>query len=308
MKYSVSRSIKINKSAKGVYQVVKDFEQWKAWSPWLIMEKDADVVIKKNDQGLESYSWEGKLVGAGEMVMLGGVENQSINYDLSFLKPFKSKAKFSFLFTDHGTSCDVTWTMDSSLPFFLFFMKKKMEAWIGMDYDRGLRMLKDHCESGVIHSKLKDYGEVVSEGFHYLGIPRKCKVSDMEVDMTESFEALMNKTQELEGVDTSKLFSIYHNLDFVKGTCEYSACVKASESTKEIQDTVKSKLSAGKSLKVGHEGPYRHIGNAWSLAYTKVRTEKLKPQKKHSPLEFYLNNPHEVSEDKISSMIYIPIK
>jgi len=48
----------------------------------------------------------------------------------------------------------VTWSMQSSLPFFLFFMRKSFENFVGMDYDRGLRMLKEQLESGKISSRI----------------------------------------------------------------------------------------------------------------------------------------------------------
>ena len=44
-----------------------------------------------------------------------------------------------------GLAPELTWTMDSSLPFFLFWMKKSMEGFIGMDYDPGLK----HAEGSL---------------------------------------------------------------------------------------------------------------------------------------------------------------
>lgn len=49
-------------------------------------------------------------------------------------------------------------------------MKGMMAASIGMDFDRGLRMLKDYLETGEVHSKLDYPGQTNFEGFHYVGI------------------------------------------------------------------------------------------------------------------------------------------
>ena len=74
--------------------------------------------------------------------------------DLTFLKPWKSQAKVAFYLKEEGASTQVRWTIDSGIPFFLFWMKKQMEIFVGMDYDRGLTMLKDLVETGSSNSTL----------------------------------------------------------------------------------------------------------------------------------------------------------
>ena len=39
--------------------------------------------------------------------------------------------------------------MEGTLPIFLFFMKKKMSAMVGSDYERGLAMLKELLEADI---------------------------------------------------------------------------------------------------------------------------------------------------------------
>ena len=78
--------------------------------------------------------------------------------DLTFLKPCKSQAKVAFYLKEEGASTQVRWTMDSVLPFFLFWMKKSMEAYISQDYGRGLRLLKDFAvrEKPILQSSFWD--------------------------------------------------------------------------------------------------------------------------------------------------------
>ena len=70
-----------------------------------------------------SYTWEGKIVGAGEMQIVGEDAMQSITYKLTFLKPWKSVCDVGFEFTEKDGGVEATWSMDGTLPFFLFFMK-----------------------------------------------------------------------------------------------------------------------------------------------------------------------------------------
>ena len=135
------------------------------------MDPDATVDVA---EGGKSYSWKGDLTGEGQMEILGEEANQWVDYDLLFLKPWKSKAKVRFEVEGQGDQTKVTWFMDSSLPFFLFFMKKSMTAMIGMDYERGLAMLKEYVEKGEVHSKLDFKGTQSFPGMQYIGIKTSC--------------------------------------------------------------------------------------------------------------------------------------
>jgi hypothetical protein len=44
------------------------------------------------------------------------------------------------------------------MPWFLFWMISQMEVFIGMDYERGLKMLKEWIETGSILSTTKICG------------------------------------------------------------------------------------------------------------------------------------------------------
>ncbi|MEZ6125282.1 MAG: hypothetical protein R3C49_19205 [Planctomycetaceae bacterium] len=47
----------------------------------------------------------------------------------------------------------LSWYLNGSLPWFMFWMVRRMEAYIGMDYARGLKMVKDYIESGRVDSQ-----------------------------------------------------------------------------------------------------------------------------------------------------------
>ena len=44
-----------------------------------------------------------------------------IDYDLTFLKPWKSKSTVAFVLSAAGSNTRVTWRMKGALPVFLFF-------------------------------------------------------------------------------------------------------------------------------------------------------------------------------------------
>ena len=84
-KLHVERTTFINAPIDKVFKVVSDFHTWTDWSPWLVAEPEAKVNVREDGK---HYSWEGDIVGAGEMTIAGEVENKSIDIDLLFLKPW----------------------------------------------------------------------------------------------------------------------------------------------------------------------------------------------------------------------------
>ena len=122
---NIERSIVIDAPTEKVYPLVADFHNWRPWSPWLITEPEAKVTV--NEDG-KSYSWEGKRTGSGNMTVLDETANRFLNMELNFLKPWKSSSKVRWRFESEGEGTKVTWFMDSSLPWFMFWMTKMMTA------------------------------------------------------------------------------------------------------------------------------------------------------------------------------------
>jgi predicted transcriptional regulator YdeE len=305
-KMNINRSILISKKAEEIYPLINNFDNWGIWSPWLILEKDVKVTVSDDKK---YYEWQGDLTGEGNMKITHEKANELVNCDLMFLKPWKSKAKIGFTLKAEGDATRVSWWMESSLPFFMFFMKKMMEAFISMDYDRGLNMLKDLAEDGKVHSELDFVGDSDYEGCTYIGIQATCSLDEMKDSMSSNFKTLMEFTANDQSNMDGAPFSIYHKWNVVKKQCSYSACIPV----KNIPDNLPSEIISAiipktKMNSVHHLGPYRHMGNAWSAMYSRQRAKKFKLNKAVDPIEVYLNSPVDTSENELKTEIYFPIK
>ncbi|MEM9022125.1 MAG: SRPBCC family protein [Bacteroidota bacterium] len=299
---NISKSITIDQPIDKVYGIISDFHQWTAWSPWLIMEPEAKVTVA--DDG-KSYAWNGKRVGEGNMKVLSESSPSRIDYDLVFLKPWKSKASVSFHLASEGNGTKATWTMGSSLPFFMFFMKKMMEAFVGMDYERGLLMLKDYAEGGSVPSKLEFAGKSNAPETKYIGIRTACARGDMEQKMTADFDKLWGFLQDKGDLIQGNGLSIYHKWDMVKGQVEYTAGVQVNAHPSDLPDGVfAAAIPATPVHTVRHVGSYRHLGNAWSTQYNMMRAKAFKPNKKLHPFEMYGNKPGEVDEKELITDVH----
>ena len=146
--FTVSRSTVIERPAEAVFAVVSDFNTWRSWSPWLSQEPECPVEIagSPGETG-HKQSWDGKKIGSGHIELAEIEPNRRLGYELFFLKPWKSHSKAAFTFEPDGQATTVTWSMQGTLPIFMFFMRGKMSRMVGSDYERGLAMLRDVMEA-----------------------------------------------------------------------------------------------------------------------------------------------------------------
>ncbi len=305
-KFNVTRSVSISSPVDAIYDKVREFKTWPIWSPWLLSEPDCPVSY--SDDG-KSYSWNGKIVGSGEMLVTNEEKNRSIEYQLTFFTPWKSVSKVSFSFSEAGGETEVTWTMDGSLPFFMFWMKPMMSAWIGMDYERGLNMLKDLMESGSVPSKLTFEGERTFPGCKYIGVRTQCSLKEIGPRMEKDFGDLFAWVGEHDQQPSGACFSIYHRFDMVKGITEYTAGIPLENIPQNLPSNfVSGELEGCKTYVVSHTGSYRHLGNAWSAGMMRARAKVFKQSKAMPPFETYENDPSETPEGELLTNVCFPMK
>lgn len=306
-RYRIDKSININKSKEELYKLLVDFNAWMPWSPWQIVEKEAKVKISEDGT---FYEWEGEIIGSGNMEVIGGVEFEKIDYNLTFLKPWKSKSKIFFEFVDKGDYTEVHWIMESSLPFFLFFMKKMMEAYLGMDFDRGLKMLKEYAETGEVNSELTFEGEKEFNGCKYIGIKTSCSFEDIGPCMERDFTRLMEFIRSgHEEIVAGEAISIYHKWEMVKRRLTYTACVPVRAIPDKLPDgAFIGEIPSCKVYSVLHKGPYDYIGNAWSAQYSRKQAKYFKVNRRIDPMEIYHNSPKETQPNDLKAEILMAIK
>jgi len=306
--YHVQRSITVNTSVKTLRDSLKNYKEWPKWSPWLVMEPDATVTYSdRQGQVGATYGWSGILVGAGSMELMG-VGDDLLEMEIIFVKPFKSTAKVTFAFEAEGDATKVTWHMYGNLPFFMFWMKEKMRTFIGMDYERGLLMLKEFIETGSVSSYVIIEGAVTMKAQKYVGIANVCSIEDMPRVMKHDFEDLYDFMQEKELSIDRVPFTIYDTFDIFKKETSYIACIPLDEDVETDASWVKGSTEEMDALKTIHKGRYEHLGNGWMTAMSFARLKKIKVASVPVGVEYYLNNPHDTLEEDLVTEIYIPLK
>lgn len=311
-KYHIERSIQIDAPIDAVSKLTTDFAEWPAWSPWLSMEPDARVdVYGTPGQPNHGYKWVGELVGEGDM-QTRSIESGVHKMDLTFLKPFRSKARVEFhLKSPTDATCEATWHMYGALPFFMFFMTDTMKAMIGMDYDRGLKMLKEYAETGKVNTSTEITGIVSAPALSYVGIEAQSSVEQMHESMGSTFPKLDQLATSANLSRTSvPAGSIYNDMNIKTQHCRYTAIIPVADTSTvtSAESMITGTIGSSKAIKVTHRGAYTHLGNSWGAAMSFQRYKKHKMLKAQPPFELYINDPQTTAEEDLVTEIYIPVK
>ena len=276
-KIPISRTQVIASPIEKVFEVLRDIHSCPDWSPWLIADPDFKLDVQ-NDY----YSWEGAISGSGRMDLVRDEANESITYDLSFVKPWKSQARIHISLAVKGDATEVTWTLEHSLSFFLFWKKKSIQAYLEVDYDRGFLMLKNLIETGSVPSHLEFLGREPSPSFVGVGIKRSGSMNGFEQDIETSYKEVRDYYPE------GKVFSVYYTWDLVRKEVAYFIGVRLEKTPGVIPDGMELINVPGMEVyALRHRGPYSHLSNGWSAGRMHGRAKIFRQSKRFPPFEIY---------------------
>jgi hypothetical protein len=305
LNYEVRRTITINQPCATIIGYLSDFRNWPEWSPWLVLEPDCPTQFEgiQGDVGA-SYQWNGKLIGAGTMTLIEK-DVDSLNMALEFLSPFKSKADVNFEVVQTNNSSVVTWSMKSKLPWLFFFMKNMMKALIGMDFDRGLLMLKSQMETDAIPSLPTVIGERHQPKIHYIALKGRATIPELSDVMKKQFTRLNAFCETHHLSINGPPFVLYENMDKTTTESEFFSCFPIENPIEVEPPFVCDTLEECETFVVQHKGAYRFMGNAWSLAMIATRTLKIKIESGPMGIERYINSPNDVEDAELITEIIL---
>ncbi len=305
-KFQVRKSILIAAPPEQVYATLRDFRRWPEWSPWLITEPETELTYSADGT---RYAWNGKVTGSGEVAVVREDAPRSFDCRLTFLKPWKSVNSTAFHLTPKDGGTEVTWSMEGSLPIFMFWMKSMMTAFVGSDYQRGLMMLQSLMETGSVPSKLDFTGIQPFPGFRYIGVKRTCPIAEIESHMPADLEAITRWLSENKLTPTGTPFTSYQKWDPVRESTTYLIGLPvASPPATPPAGFVCGELPACQAFSIRHTGPYRYLGNAWSAGICRQRSKVISSDKAIHPFEIYQNDPAHTPENDLVTLLHFPVK
>lgn len=150
--YNVVREVIINKPVNEVFEFAKYLKNQDKYSKWETMDENS----KKSYSGTDGTvgfiaGWESENpdVGTGEQEITKIIENERLELELRFIKPFKSVST-AYMTTEMvgENATKVTWGFDGKMnyPMNLMLLFFNMEKMIGDDLQFGLDKMKGILE------------------------------------------------------------------------------------------------------------------------------------------------------------------
>lgn len=304
--FEVDESIQIDASVASVKNALLDFRGWHAWSPWICADPGCTVDYAEDGQ---SYRWDGAIIGSGSMKLVKE-EPDAIFYDLAFLKPFKSQSKVDFKLIALGPEkTQLHWRMQSSMPFFLFFLVKSTRAMIRNDYRRGLAKIKDKLELGSVPSILEFLGVGKGVCSAYLGIRKVCTIEELAAVSKQLFTRLSHELDTRVISPSGAPMTISHSFDLLTDQVALTMAVPVPDVLQDLgSEFVSERLDIPRSYQVIHKGAYRHLSNAWASGMMHQRAKRFLPHKGLDKVEVYLNDPASTQESELLTELHFPAR
>ena len=148
--YVVEKSININKPTSEIFNYIKYLKNQNEFSKWALI----DTAMLKTHTGTDATvgftsAWDSKndKVGKGQQAIKKITEGKKIDYEIHFIKPFKSEMN-SFLSTDSigANQTLVKWNINGTSPYPLNLTNLFIDKMVGGDLEVGLTNLKNKME------------------------------------------------------------------------------------------------------------------------------------------------------------------
>jgi hypothetical protein len=147
--YSVGKDVIVNKPKAIVFEYLKFLKNQNKFSVWGSVDPNMKTVFTGTDGTVGFVSaWESdsnKNVGKGEQEILKIVDGERIDYEIRFLKPFKSTSWAyitSIAINDNQTKVHWGFAGKMKYPTNLTMLFMHMEKMVGGDLEKGLQNLK----------------------------------------------------------------------------------------------------------------------------------------------------------------------
>ena len=291
--YSVERAILIDSPKELVFDQVKYFRNWQAWSPWA----EGDSLMTWTVEGIDgtegsSYIWEGdpKGAGTGEMTNTGIEEYAEIAYHLRFIDPMESESDGYVRISEEEGKTNAVWGFYGKNPFpwNIMTLFKSMDKMVGKDFERGLDLLKGICEKQAESVLSYEILTTKMKAKNYAAIQAEVKFEEMKIFFTESYaviqEAMAAKRQKMAGAPAG----LYYSWDEQQMISDMAAGIpiKGKLETEEIKTIV---IESGDAFYIDYYGPYSNLANAHIALDYYFKKNELKM--KSPALEEYITDP-----------------
>lgn len=149
--YTISSSVKINRSQADVFDYVVNLKNQQYFSKWVMADPNAELTYKGTDGTVgfvAGWKSDHKNVGVGEQEITKIIPGERYDVELRFEKPFKAtNHAFTTVKSIGENQCEVTITFLAKTPFPLNLMVPMIKKMLSKDMAENGTNLKNVMES-----------------------------------------------------------------------------------------------------------------------------------------------------------------
>lgn len=316
----IDKTILIEKPVKSVYQVLSNFSLWTFWSPWLVLDPDCKITLSGAAGSVgHSQEWKGGRVGSGQLVLKGISPHSRLELDLKLKRGAVSKVWFELSQLSENQT-QVHWKMAATVPWFLIFLKKFLVmpvlSQVGHDFERGLLLLKDFCETGSSGCRLEFPKSQLTQShlhrvdsFSMAGIPTSGALSQISELIQTACTKLYGPAGLLKDKSLKEGICLCHDFDRMRDRVNFTIGNKLESSQTPLSEPlVGVHMESHDALMVTLVGPYKHLSTAWQAIKLLQKSLKYRPHPTIAPYEVYISDPLKTPAQELTTQIYLPIQ
>lgn len=152
-KYTLTRQITINSPVEDVYDYIRFHNNQPYYNNWLRLDPDVNIEIKGQPDGgpgsILFFESKNKKAGTGEWENTRLVENERIECELRFMRPYQFTATAILYFKPADADVtDLVWEYNSGMnwPMNIMLLFMDMDKIIGTDIETTLKNIKQQLE------------------------------------------------------------------------------------------------------------------------------------------------------------------
>lgn len=314
--YTASSSIVIESNSYNVFPYFADLRNWEKWSPW--REKDTTTKYQYSDNSFgagSTMAWDSKNeeLGTGKITTVQFKKFHHINYQLDFVKPFKSKSGGQFIVEKlNDNQVKVTWTNKGKLRwpldrwFNTFMSFKKM---LEKDFAHGLDNLKKVVEANPQRTLPKVDPEKMElpEQLIYSVMHETVLNAEIGAKIGESYQTIIKaiettKATAIEAPPICLFYSHNNKTSKMRPGLLVLGCGSMPKGVECIP------LKAGKVLRFTYLGGYSNMEPTYDAIDTFLEENKITKRENYT-WESYVSDPAlEPDSTKWLTYIYVPVK
>ena len=293
--FSFKRSKVIKAPTSVVYDLVNDYQEWPRFSPWLEQDIDAVLTYKDKTFGIDAgYSWDGKILGIGNMQTIDVLDNKIIKQHIEFVKPIESKSNINWSFEQVEGGTKVTWNMDGNQDFITKLyvaFAGSIEKNTGPDFERGLFKLDSIVQSDMRKYSITIEGVTQHSGGFYLYNTTSCKIKDLEQKKQDMMPKVGGYAISNNVTMAGKPFVIFHKWDLENDTVMFSCCIPTTSRIETSGSNILTgQLQPFKAVKTVLKGDYVNSEEAWNTTMAYIKENNLVEPINGPVLEIYVTD------------------